>query len=220
MSMLVPRFALVCLSSVPTETRKKMVRGARTSPFHPSINSLWGRNGGPGSSSAVISVGKQRKGQRLRQRHWLTSSLFWNVSHDCEASSTSSSSCPTGTRSRTSSITSHEEATSSLVGNERILIGQSQAWILAEMTGTIAVSLVKKTPDSSWGVQLAKEGDMFVVNKAAPMTQQHGPILVRPHHYVNWRASVKAGWRNGATRFYFCGVVYTWRNIRQRQHVQ
>lgn len=137
------------------------------------------------SSSSVISVGKQRRGQRLRQRHWLTSSLLWNESSECDASLSSSSSCQGGARSRTSSIASYEEASGPGAppqpqppSGDSVLLGptRNQARILTEMPGTMAVSLAKDAIGSSWGVLLAKEGDMCVVARASPKTNQKDAV--------------------------------------------
>jgi hypothetical protein len=134
------------------------------------------------SSTVLLSVGKRRRGQRLRQRHWLTSSLLWNETDGDASTSASSSSCPAETRSRTSSIASYDDSATAGTNNfvqvnasgccdtDNVLVGARlhQVRVLAEMPGTMVVTLVKESFGISWGVLLSKEGDMCVVVRGAP----------------------------------------------------
>ena len=154
-------------------------QGSRMLSHHRGLGG--GGSSGCKSSSSVINVGKQRRGQRLRQRHWLTSTLLWNESSECDASISSSSSCPGGARSRTSSIASYEEEAfpgvpsmlhHQLCGVEFQSPTRHQSRILTEMPGTLAVTMTKEAIGSSWGVLLAKEGDMCVVARASSKVKQ------------------------------------------------
>jgi hypothetical protein len=116
---------------------------------------------------STIAVGKQRRGQRLRQRHFLTSSLLWQETTDCDVSLST-----TGPRSRSCSIVSSTDEG----GEEDVILNHQggratvdltrHARILADMPGSKAISLVKQPPKTSWGVCLAKEGDACVVGRA------------------------------------------------------
>jgi hypothetical protein len=109
---------------------------------------------------SMISVGKQRRGQRLRQRYWLTSALL-SHENDCDVS------VSTGPRSRSCSFASSEgEEEPMLPGGGKCADLTRQARILADMPGSKAISLVKQPPNTSWGVCLAKEGNACVVGRA------------------------------------------------------
>jgi hypothetical protein len=111
-----------------------------------------------GVASAVITVGKRRRGQRLRQCHWLSSSLTENqVDSDY-------STIAAGVRSRSNSFASLESDCETAGTLENMC--SRQAKITAEMPCALSVFLVRKAPDASWGVGLAKEGDMCVVGRA------------------------------------------------------
>jgi hypothetical protein len=105
---------------------------------------------------SIISVGKERRGQRLRQRYWLTSSLLWQE-NDSEAS------ISTAPRSRACSLSSEGEDENMLHQNVDLT---RQTRILSDMPGSKAISLVKQPPNTCWGVCLAKEGSACVVGRA------------------------------------------------------
>ena len=122
---------------------------------------------------SIISVGKQRRGQRLRQRYWLTSSLLWQE-NECEAS------VCTGPRSRSCSFGSSEgEEDHTLSSGGKINDSTRQSSILADMPGSRAISMVKSPPNTSWGVCLAKEGNACVVGRTKEL-----PIGSRADQYV------------------------------------
>lgn len=103
----------------------------------------------------ILSAGKRRRGQRLRQRHWLTTSLLGpendkDIPNLCSLVSSESD--------------NDDEVDSPKIqddGNSR------QSNILANMPGTKAILLAKKSSQASWGVCLGKEGNACVVGRAA-----------------------------------------------------
>lgn len=113
---------------------------------------------------AMISVGKQRRGQRLRQRYWLTSALL-SHEHDCDSTEVNR------TRSRSCSFASSEGEEDPMLANGIGAAGKCadlnrRSRILADVPGSKAISLVKQPPNKSWGVCLAKEGMACVVGRA------------------------------------------------------
>lgn len=106
----------------------------------------------------AISAGKQRRGQRLRQRHWLTSALLWQDNEDA--------SITTAPRSRSNSIASEtdDEIVEPSVKLDADLTRQSR--ILADMPGSRSVALFKELSSLSWGVGLVQEGSACVVGRA------------------------------------------------------
>jgi hypothetical protein len=111
-----------------------------------------------GQEDSIISVGKLRRGQRLRQRHWLTSSLLLQ-DNDLDVPDVCGP-----TRARSCSFGSSEGEHEVTGGNSTENLRQTR--ILAHMPGTKTVSLVKKSPNESWGVCLIKEGNACVVGRA------------------------------------------------------
>lgn len=119
-------------------------------------------------AESIISVGKLRRGQRLRQRHWLTSSLLLQ-GNDLEVPDVWAQ-----RRARSCSFgSSEEEDEVTAGGNAAEHIGE--AGILANMPGTKTVSLVKKSPNESWGVCLGKEGNACVVGRAQKSREGSNP---------------------------------------------
>jgi len=106
---------------------------------------------------SIISVGKLRRGQRLRQRHWLSSSLFVH-DNDQEAADLAG---PTRARSGSLGSGTADDAGRGIT-NENSRLNK----ILSDMPGTKAISLVKKSSNASWGVCLGKEGSACVVGRA------------------------------------------------------
>jgi hypothetical protein len=129
--------------------------------------------------NTILSVGKRRRGQRLRQRHWLTSSLLWNhtddedhLQNEQQQSDEGESITASGQRSRSCSFASS-------VGED--LIDQSyssrQAKLLAEMPNTIRLTIERKLGES-WGVGLVRESMMCVVGKVRESTSNDKHQLV------------------------------------------
>lgn len=115
-----------------------------------------------GKEKAIISAGKKRRGQRLRQRHWLTSALLWQENEE--------SSAVILPRSRSGSISSETDDDNTVARfpqeGKQSQDFTRQNRILAEMRGSRAVTLVKQPPTSSWGVCLVEEGSACVVGRA------------------------------------------------------
>jgi hypothetical protein len=129
-------------SNTPWESFATTVQGKRMLEHHTREDS-------------VISVGKMRRGQRLRQRHWLSSSLLVQDS-DQDAPDLSAP------RARSCSLGSSDDEVSGESAREIT----RQTRILADMPGTIAISLMKQSPNLSWGVSLGKEDNACVVGRA------------------------------------------------------
>ena len=133
--------------------------------------------------SEILTVGKRRRGQRLRQRHWLTTSLLWNSNEQttidevtdegesCVAAPTAS----TGTTEQRSRSCSFASSTDAGENNnyfmEQSLSSQRQAKLLAEMPNAVRLTLGRNTGES-WGVGLVRESVMCVVGKVGTSAGQ------------------------------------------------
>ena len=115
---------------------------------------------------SVVAAGKERRGQRLRQRHWLTSNL---LVHDIDESHTTSSS-----RSRSSSLGSETDIIDAQASRDALSSScmARQSRILSDVAGSKAISLIRKNILQSWGVGLLQEGCACIVGKA--QFQAHG----------------------------------------------
>lgn len=133
--------------------------------------------------ASVLLVGKRRRGQRLRHRHWLTSSLLWNEHHhEFEPSSALSSTttspfhhkqqeqqepCPVTSSFEYRDETVHQVCEPHSQSTRRTLI-------LADMPNAVSLVVKKSHPTDSWGVGLVKEGVMCVVGKVrASLSEQN-----------------------------------------------
>jgi hypothetical protein len=122
--------------------------------------------------ASVLLVGKRRRGQRLRHRHWLTSSLLWNEHHhECEPSSsltTTTTSTPPFNHKQQQPypVASSFEYRDETV-HQVCELSQStrRTQLLADMPTAMSLVLKKPHPTDSWGVGLVKEGVMCVVGK-------------------------------------------------------
>eukprot|EP00980_Cylindrotheca_fusiformis_P019705 scaffold6881_cov126-Cylindrotheca_fusiformis.AAC.2 len=111
-----------------------------------------------GQDESIIAAGKLRRGQRLRQRHWLTSSLLLQ---DSDLDGTDGDGPP---RARSCSFGSSEGEEDAMGGNSAESQGQNRMTV--HIPGTKTVSLAKSSPNESWGVCLGKEGNACVVGRA------------------------------------------------------
>ena len=111
---------------------------------------------------STIAAGKHRRGQRLRQRHWLTSAILW---HDNEEVSIG-----TAPRSRSCSLSSETDvALDESFAKEGIVdfdLTRQKSRILLDMPGSKSIVLVKGSSAISWGVGLVQEGSACVVGRA------------------------------------------------------
>jgi hypothetical protein len=120
--------------------------------------------------ASVLLVGKRRRGQRLRHRHWLTSSLLWNEHYEVEPSTTTATTpacnhkqqeqqqpCPVASSFEYRDETVHQVCEPSQ--------STRRTQLLADMPNAMSLVLKKHHPTDSWGVGLVKEGVMCVVGK-------------------------------------------------------
>jgi hypothetical protein len=108
-------------------------------------------------SKTAISVGKRRRGHRLRQRYWLTSA--YNISSENDGDM---SHCTGTTRSRSCSFASSEgDEDDTLPG-----LVDRRSRLLQDNPCSKAINL-RKSPGASWGVCLVKEGDDCLVGRAS-----------------------------------------------------
>jgi len=108
----------------------------------------------------ILAAGKERRGQRLRQRHWLTSNSPIPEHDECQTLSTS--------RSRSSSLVSEADLIEEPVSRQATMATcfARQTRILSDIAGSKAISLTKNNPLQSWGVGLLQEGRACIVGKA------------------------------------------------------
>jgi hypothetical protein len=114
------------------------------------------------NEKAIISAGKLRRGQRLRQRYWLTSMLLWQENEEASVSTAAP-------RSRSCSISSEPDDEFAEPCPREGKVGADltrQSRILSDMPGSRSVALTKESCALSWGVGLVQEGNACVVGRA------------------------------------------------------
>jgi len=109
---------------------------------------------------SVVTAGKERRGQRLRQRHWLTSNLLVHDIDECQTTSSS--------RSRSSSLGSETDIIDAQASRDAVSSScmARQSRILSDIAGSKVISLIRTNILQSWGVGLLQEGRACIVGKA------------------------------------------------------
>lgn len=132
------------------------------------------------NEKSTLDAGKERRGQRLRQRHWLTSELLMSQHESDENQSISST---TQSRSRSTSFASEAESVDDCESRERktALCTLRKTQIFSHMVAFKAISLRRESQQKSWGVGLLQEGRVCVIGKAVSKDIEDDAVN-GPHH--------------------------------------
>ena len=113
-----------------------------------------------GKGKRIEHDGKERRGQRLRQRHWLTSN---SLIHDIDAEYQTISS----SRSRSSSLGSETDIIDAPISRDTITscCMARQTRILSDIAGSKVILMTKQNILQSWGVGLLQEGCACIIGR-------------------------------------------------------